>query len=326
MSRADSTRGAHRARLHVALTAGPVVLYIASMQLLLPDPTQRSATHYSVVIALGYGHLIGAWLSASKNASSPSESAGRQRARALRTTGQAALLFCLYGIALGLWPAVVVVPLLTISTWHSVENEWALRSAYRLGSRLPPLTHSIRVRLATLALTALLLLTAGGTLGREDLAQLLPLSIAESLPNRPLAPLCFGDVFAASTLFHLLSWLVFLLQRERIGGERKRVKGERERTRGERVRVRGAASGAPLSRLLLWTHAPPALVCATLLALPEHVAPLLREVVFSPTIYLFWSTLHVVQTVITRQRAAAQMALRTTPSPVPIEPRPAVLR
>jgi hypothetical protein len=91
----------------------------------------------------------------------------------------------------------------------------------------------------------------------------------------------FGDVFAATTLYHLVGWLVFLSQRARHGGEVART-----------------------HRRLLGVHAIPAAICVLLLSAPEAMFTSLREAVFSPVLYLFWSALHVAQTLVIRQRAA----------------------
>ncbi len=84
-----------------------------------------------------------------------------------------------------------------------------------------------------------------------------------------------ADLFCASVLFHLVGWLVFLIAR-----------------------------GASLGRLLA-LHAPPAALCAALLAWPGAAAAPLREFVFSSPIYLFWATLHVVDSALARGRALA---------------------
>ena len=84
-----------------------------------------------------------------------------------------------------------------------------------------------------------------------------------------------ADLFCASVLFHLVGWLVFLIAR-----------------------------GASLSHLLA-LHAPLAALCAALLAWPGAAAAPLREFVFSSPIYLFWATLHVVDSALARGRALA---------------------
>jgi hypothetical protein len=101
-------------------------------------------------------------------------------------------------------------------------------------------------------------------------AQLLPLSAAAAIVTAALAaspdPGPLGDLFSAATLFHLVGWLVFLI-------------------------ARGASS-----LRLLALHAPPFVLCGLLLVWPSDAAQGLREWVFSPAIYLYWASLHVVHT------------------------------
>jgi len=282
--RAEDDDGTRLVRRHVSLTLGTVSLYLGSMYAIEPDPLIRSLLHYRVVIILGYGHLIGAVAGDIARRRRSGANAALVAERTSRRLLVIALLFSLYCFALDQLPALVL-PLLMLSTWHSVENEWALHSAYRHGKSLPPLSGSPRVQLGTLALTALVLAIAGGTLEREDFGDLLPLAIAEVATTRPLAPLSFGDVFAASTLLHLVGWLVFL---------------------GQRGAAQGTVSRNRTVRLLACTHLPVMGLCLALLALPADTLPTLHAAIFSPAIYLFWSTLHVGQTGVSRGRAFLQ--------------------
>jgi hypothetical protein len=47
-------------------------------------------------------------------------------------------------------------------------------------------------------------------------------------------------------------------------------------------------------------HAGPALACGALLAAPDGWPETPRELAFAPGIYLFWSVLHVAQTLAVR--------------------------
>jgi hypothetical protein len=115
-------------------------------------------------------------------------------------------------------------------------------------------------------------------LRRDVRAQLLPLAVAAAIVAAALVaspdPGLLGDLFSAATLFHLVGWLVFLI-------------------------ARGAGP-----RRLLALHAPPFALCGLLLAWPSDAAQGLREWVFSPAIYLYWASLHVVHTLFQRGVAA----------------------
>jgi hypothetical protein len=113
-------------------------------------------------------------------------------------------------------------------------------------------------------------------LRRDGRAQALPIAVAAAIVAAALVASpdagLLGDLFSAATLFHLVGWLVFLI-------------------------ARGAR---PLRLFVL--HAPPFVLCGLLLAWRSEAAQDLREWVFSPAIYLYWASLHVVQTLIRRGR------------------------
>jgi hypothetical protein len=100
--------------------------------------------------------------------------------------------------------------------------------------------------------------------GREQLPALAGSALVLGLAFLALPePGRFGDVWSAVTLHHLVAWIAHRLER----GDRL-------------VRLAGL-------------HAAPALVCAALWMAPDLG---LRAHVSSPGLYLFWSTLHVLQT------------------------------
>jgi len=106
--------------------------------------------------------------------------------------------------------------------------------------------------------------------------------IAALIPDRIPATsgVRFGDVFSGVTLYHLVSWLVFSMDRARaVGGEQ----------------------GVRAVRRLVGVHVAPLTVCAGLLGWSDPGALVLQEALFSPAIYLFWSVLHVIQTAIVRR-------------------------
>jgi len=118
-----------------------------------------------------------------------------------------------------------------------------------------------------------------GRLPRDGRTQGVALAVALAVSAAAIAASrdegALGDVFSAATLFHLLGWLVFRMAR-----------------------------GASIARLLA-VHALPAALGIGALALPGAAAASLREWLFSPAIYLFFATLHVVHTTFTRERALA---------------------
>ena len=225
-------------------TAAVVCVFLGVTHAAFPDAIERSTAQYRFVIALGYGHLLGAALGG-----------WRPRTLGLGTAFAGvtvAALFALYVPAVAAWPGLAFV-LLALSVWHFTENDVALARALGSGGALGPLprdkkTHALAVGVAAVVV--------GGALAVAPDAGLL------------------GDLFSAATLFHLVGWLVFLLAR-----------------------------GASRLRLLV-LHAPPLALCGVLLAAPAEAAPL-REWAFSPPIYLFWASLHVVHTLLARQRALA---------------------
>jgi hypothetical protein len=64
------------------------------------------------------------------------------------------------------------------------------------------------------------------------------------------------------------------------------------------------ARGASRARLLA-LHGPPLALCGWLSIAPVEALAPLREWAFSPAIYLFWASLHVVHTALARRSAVA---------------------
>jgi hypothetical protein len=153
-----------------------------------------------------------------------------------------------------------------VSVWHICENECALSRGHR---RLGPVRGPARKLFAEVALTAGVLLVSAAALPLEERALLGPL--ATGLPLLGARGIHFADVFTAITLFHLLSWL-------RVSAPRR-------------------------PRLVAGVHGIAALVCGAAFALPGELAARVREILFSPGLYLFWSALHVVQTTLGRRAA-----------------------
>jgi hypothetical protein len=260
-----------------AASAALVAGYLAAAAFAIPDAERRAALHYAVVTGFGYGHLLGA-------AKLPGSSA---LARACWALGVVNALL-LYGLAIERWPALVLA-LLAVSVWHTVENDLALGAAYAAHHRLGP--HPLRLAaLAPCAAgTALVLALSAATLGPGEIAPILDGVPLAAAAHRALLALGmarrihFGDVFAAATLHHLVSFALLL-------AARARALARRDRGAGERLALRAAAC-----------HAIPIALLAILpLAGPEAGAA--RSALLSPAHYLFVSVLHVLQTTARRGR------------------------
>jgi hypothetical protein len=225
------------------VTLGVVFVFLVATHAALPEAEQRSHAQYLLVIALGYGHLLGA-------AGGVLRAAVRAPLAAAFGAASVASAFVLYLEGVAAWPGVPFA-LLALSVWHFAENDRALARALASGRALGALPRGARAQAAPLAVTATVI--AGALAAAPDAGRL-------------------GDVFSAATLFHLVGWLAFLLAR-----------------------------GARVSRLLA-LHAPPLALCAWLAAAPAAPA-LLREWAFSPPLYLFWASLHVLHTALARRSA-----------------------
>jgi hypothetical protein len=197
-----------------------------------------SAQHqYLFVTALGYGHLLGAARGAWRAARSAPLRAGF-------TGVSIATGFTLYLEALSRWPGVAFA-LLALSVWHFTENDAALARALRMQVPLGPLLRGVRAHAAPFGAAACV--------------------VAAALLVAP-DPGLLGDLFAVTTLFHLLGWCVFLLAR-----------------------------GAGLGRLLL-LHGTPLVLCVWLTSGSSEWLDPLRRWLFTPGVYLYWASLHTVQT------------------------------
>jgi hypothetical protein len=268
-------------RIRVA-AAAIAVLFLVATGLLCRDPIRRGTLQYLFVITLGYGHLIGGLVFS------------RARLAYLVPAGVSPLLFSAF-VASSLatvfagYAAVVfahpeaVVPILAISIWHVAENDRALvlgggggLAAFTMRRAFDP-----QVIATTLALGVLAAALLGPVAGPFDTRPLETARRALGLPLRGITWFGFADLFASVTLYHLAAFLLHF------------------RMRSKALHAAGA-DVAPRGRRLFWVHAPPALLCAALLATPDPRAVAARDFVFSPGIYLFWSLLHVAQTLAAR--------------------------
>ena len=243
--------GARAAWANRTASAAIVGAYLAASAHAVPDADARAALHYAVVTTAGYGHLLGA-------ARLPGRGLAGRASFALALANALAV----YGLALVRLPEIVLL-LLAASAWHAVENDLGLAAAYARGHSLPPHPRGARALAACAAATAVVVAAAAAALA--------------SVPLGPVGPLAFGDVFAAATLHHLVSFALLL-------GARARALARSD-----------AAAGARLAARLAAWHAVPVLVLALL---PRLGAPgtALHGALVAPPLYLFFSVLHVVQT------------------------------
>lgn len=299
-------RPAWRNRL---LSASLVAVFVAATRALLPDANARAEWQYLFTITLGYGHLLGASLFARGDRARRASPALRWLGRGLLASSALSLLG-VYSSALGRAPALAI-PLLTVSVWHTVENDLALERAYADRLRLGPLPRSVAHHGLAAGAALLVALLAGMTpewraygshaaglgldaargacvlcgavllwSGRHARASGVALTIGGlTVSEDAAAAVGLAGIFVATTLYHLVSWLVFFA----------------DRARALRAAQGPAAARAAWRRVVV-VHVAPAAVCAALLASDVERLSGLRFLVFSPAVYLFWSVLHVAHT------------------------------
>lgn len=295
------------------VTGALVASFLLATRSWIPDADARAGFQYHFTTTLGYGHLIGAFVFA-RGRRRPHASA----ARLLRGAFAAASvlsLFSAYTWALN-QTAALVMPLLAVSAWHTVENDLALGRAYRDRLRLDAIPRAVEHHLGAIGAALLLLLLAahtppwsdftaeifGQTGGWLVLAAMRGACIAcgvallahaastryggavlvaggVAVSPAIAGAVTFADLFVAATLYHLVSWLIFFA----------------DRTASLAATAGGDACRA-LWRRLAAVHLPPTLACTALLLPASGAAVELRFAAFSPAIYLFWSVLHVAQT------------------------------
>jgi hypothetical protein len=262
-----------------------VIAFLLATQAAFPDPGIRASVQYLIVVTLGYGHLLGAVLPCRRH-STPESSGSSPVLHASFRAVSALTGFAVYAAAIERAPALIL-PLLAVSAWHTVENDLAIARAYANGLRVGPLPRGRGHHLISLAATGLVVLLGTRTESWQELAQGIgwPWSGAAPVPG-PTSPIPLvgwfdlPDLFVLVTLHHLVSWLIILADRVRV----LREEGRRDE------------AGRLCTRLAV-VHLAPALVCVLLLALPESRSGSLHLFVFGPAVYLYWSVLHVAQTI-----------------------------
>jgi hypothetical protein len=241
-----------------------VAVYLGGLHELVPGADARARFSYAFVLTLGYGHLLGGLVGGRRAFAGSLPAPLRSRAGLALLSASIPLLFVLYGAALATWPPLLFL-VLGISTWHICENECAIAAAPT--GKLPPLRSAWPGQVLPVFVTGVVLLVSAAALPAAERRALGPLATA--VPDLAARGLRFSDVFAGTTLFHLLSWL-------RVATPRR-------------------------PRLVLGVHLLAAAACGALLAAPGAAPAHVRAVVFSPALYLFWSVLHVGQTSLGRR-------------------------
>jgi hypothetical protein len=237
---------------------------LALLHALVPDAGARETSLYLVALPIGYGHLLGSCLFA--------------RAR-MRPTGleaafassSALTLLCGYTWALHVeaLQLVVLAPMLLVSAWHVVENDLALARAYRSELRLDPIPRDAAHHAIALVATAVLGLLALATpTGAYYLTRQWGAALPFQLTTVP-------DLATAVLMYHAVSWILFFVDRAKALPEPE----------ASRLRWR-----------LLWLHAVPLALNAGLYLW----VPAVHVYAAAPTLYLFGSVLHVVQTACVR--------------------------
>ena len=307
------------------VTASGVATFVLATRVLFPDPQIRAENQYLFVITLGYGHLIGAAAFSLRRMADLVPSGVSRRLFSAFVAVSVANLFALYAWLSNISTAFFL-PLLAVSMWHIVENDLALGSAYAERLALGALPRSLERHLASFGITAVLLAAGQAILTPAEYGPALaasPFARAGSAPMRIAAAACglalfatrrrrglrialagasvvlpadvarwisFGDFFSAVTLYHLVQFLVFF-------ADRARALPDTAARRQHALRLGSV-------------HLPPAALCVALLLLPGERLAALRYAIFSPAIYLFWSVLHVGQTLATR-------GIERRPAPAP---------
>ncbi len=299
----SSSRAGYAGR-NRATSLALVTGFLVATHVWLPEAEVRSSVQYLFVVTLGYGHLLGAVAVPRSGCTSADSGSPRILLASFRIvatlTGLAA-----YAWVIGRMPGLVL-PLLAVSAWHTVENDLAIGRGHANGWRVGPMPRTPGYHVLALGMTGCVVAVATWTESWRELTGGLgwtgPGAEASTAVSRHAGSALLAgwfdlpDLFVLVTLHHLLSWLLLLAGRVRA----LRADGCRREATG-------------LCRRLAVVHLGPALLCGTLLALPAEVTGSAHLFVFGPAVYLYWSVLHVVQTS-WRRGIEARVVCRARPS------------
>lgn len=256
--------------LNRILSAGLVSIFVAALHFAEPNPVARERWLYLLALPIGYGHLLGGLVFARRRLRAACGSVPPLLAGAF-TSSLLLTLLALYTRALqdAWWGLAVVVGLLVLSAWHIIENDLSLAEAYRAGMRFERSRRSPRARFKIVcAMSGLFVLALSTPEGHAFSRQLFAATL-------PVSRVTMADLATLVLLYHASTWATFFVQRARVAAPE------------EARRVR---------RGLLWVHVVPlAANTACYLWLDSLFAYLSM-----PTIYLFWSAAHAVQTSLVR--------------------------
>lgn len=261
----------HRNRIRSILT---VAAFMALVRL-FSEGGQGATWLYLIALPIGYGHLVGAlWFGRAKlRATAPARVHGQTWGLFLAISTLIALAAYTWALHVAALAPLVLVPMLLASAWHIVENDLALTRAYLKSLRIGPLAacpSDIALITGICALIGLLALTTptGGFWSSVWFGQQFPMFSLFSIE----------ELATAVLMYHAVSWLLFFW----------------DRARG--MDSTDPAAARCLRRGLLFLHVVPLSVNLVLYL----GAPAVYVYVASPTLYLFGSVAHALQTAIGR--------------------------
>jgi len=247
------------------------------------DGFQMQEWQYLIALSMAYGHIAGAAIFSLARHRHSSIPAIDKLLIGSFSVVSILVLLSLYASALQVEKlrAPLLVAVLAVSLWHTIENDFELARAYRARMQLG----AIRLDRSSVPwIAGAFLLIASIGLSTPAGAQL-----SEFLFGRPLLPsvaTVLDDFIVFIVFYHAVSWIVFLLDRARASG------------------LRESGGHARLKRQLAWLHLGP---LVPLIVLSVWFEPIYLYVA-APGLYLFFSILHTIHTASMRGFTRAQAA------------------
>lgn len=260
-----------------------VGIVLAVVRAFAGDGFQKQEWQYMIALSMAYGHIGGAAIFSLSRHRHWSIPAIDKLLIGSFSLVSILVLLGLYASALQVETlrAPLLVAVLVISLWHTIENDFELARAYRTGMQLGAIRFD-RSSLPWIAGAFLIIASIG--LITPSGAQL-----SEFLFGRPLLPAVatvLDDFIVFIVFYHSMSWIVFLLDRARVRD------------------LRGSGDYAQLKRRLAWLHLAP---LAPFIVLSVWFEPTYLYVA-APGLYLFFSIVHTVHTASIRGFARAHAA------------------
>jgi hypothetical protein len=242
------------------LTLFLVAVSLCLSHVLWPDPGDRATAQYAFVLTLGYGHLIGAAMGGRRRSSTRPEYVSPGSWR----------IFCIVTAATLFAAYFALLDRVSASDFLAVVSPLLALSVW----------HTVENDLALARAY-----DRGFALGpiprtSHFRAIAITTTVLGAVVVLPQVGVSFADLFAVTTLYHLFQWLVFLRDRTAVGSD--------------------LAGRSGMLRRIAWSHLPAGLICGVVLIWRSSLPPLAFEVAFSPSLYLFWSSLHVLHTALAR--------------------------